>query len=152
MPPYSIAGINPFDLSYFKKFSSNKNKFFLIPTEGVEKLPLRKKINKKKNFIFFGRLIVEKGIHEYIEAAKILKKKYPNKNFYIAGPSDQKIIGQSKFSKSTLDLINKNKNIVKYLGYISNFKKIFPKMDCLVSPSYSEGISIEALSVSIEIR
>ena len=144
-----IICINPFDLNYFKKFSNNKSKFFLIPTEGVEKLPFRKKKNKKKNFIFFGRLIVEKGIYEYIEAAKIIKKKYPNKNFYIAGPSDQNMIGQSKFSKSTLDLINKNKNIVKYLGYIDNFKKIFPKMDCLVSPSYSEGAGTSVMEAML---
>ena len=25
------------------------------------------------------------------------------------------------------------------MGYIKNYKKVFPKMDCLVSPSYSEG-------------
>ena len=51
-----------------------KKKFFLIPTEGVEKINLNKKITRKKNFIFFGRLIKEKGILEYIQAAKIIKK------------------------------------------------------------------------------
>ena len=70
-----IICINPQDLDYFKKLSQEK-KFFQLPTEGVDtNLKLEKKINKKRNFIFFARLIKEKGIVEYINAAKILKKK-----------------------------------------------------------------------------
>ena len=104
-----IICINPQDLDYFKKLSQEK-KFFQLPTEGVDtNLKLEKKINKKRNFIFFARLIKEKGIVEYINAAKILKKKYPKLNFYVAGPSSQSIIGQSKFSLKTLNLINSNK-------------------------------------------
>ena len=144
-----IVCINPDDLIFYKKYSKDKNKFFFIPTEGVEKQPFRKKKNKKKNFIFFGRLINEKGIREYIEAAKFLKKKYPDKNFYIAGPTNQSIIGQSKFSKNTLKLINENKNYIKYLGYVKNYKNIFPKMDCLVSPSYSEGAGTSVMEAML---
>ena len=48
-----VTCINPYDLNYFRKFSINeKKKFFLIPTEGVEKINLNKKISQKKNFIF----------------------------------------------------------------------------------------------------
>ncbi|MBD1173040.1 glycosyltransferase [Pelagibacterales bacterium SAG-MED03] len=133
-----VICINPDDLNYFKKFSK-KDKFYLLPTEGVEKIKFREKSNNKTNFIFFGRLIKEKGILEYIEVAKKLKKKYPKKKFFIAGPSDQRIIGQSKFDDKTLELIKRNSKYVKYIGYIDNFKSIFPKMDCLISPSFSEG-------------
>ncbi len=145
-----VTCINPFDLNYFRKFSINeKKKFFLIPTEGVEKINFNKKINQKKNFIFFGRLIIEKGILEYIEAAKIIKKKYPDVNFFIAGPTDQGVIGQSKFSISTLNIINENKKYVKYMGYIENYKKVFPKMDCLVSPSFSEGAGTSVMEAML---
>ena len=120
-----ITCINPYDLNYFRKFSTNEKKFFLIPTEGVEKINLNKKINQKK-ILFFWKTIKEKGILEYIQAAKIIKKKYPGLNFFIAGPTDQSTIGQSRFNISTLKAI-KNKKYVKYLGYIKIIKKSFLK-------------------------
>ena len=144
-----IICINPKDLDYFKKLSQEK-KFFQLPTEGVDtNLKLEKKINKKRNFIFFARLIKEKGIVEYINAAKILKKKYPKLNFYVAGPSSQSIIGQSKFSLKTLNLINSNKKSLIFLDYVKDFKSIFPKMDCLVSPSYSEGAGTSVMEAML---
>ncbi len=144
-----VVCINPFDLKYFKNFSKSKNKFFQIPTEGVEKINFKKKLNKKNNFIFFGRLIREKGIVDYINMARILKKSYPKKKFFIAGPADQKTIGQSKFDQRTLELIKKNKKDIIYLGYIDNYKNIFPSMDCLVSPSYSEGAGTSVMEAML---
>lgn len=135
--------INPYDKEFFEKyFSLNKNNY-LLPTEGLEVLKRRKKsFNSKKNFIFFARLINSKGIYEYIAAAKILKKKYSHLNFYIAGPLTKNRVGQSylfyKKNQKILSLI-KNTKEVKYLGYIENYKKIFHKIDCLISPSYTEG-------------
>ena len=59
---------------------------------------------------------------DYIEAAKIIKIKYPEKNFFIAGPINQSVIGQSKFDKGTLALIKKNENYIEYLGFIKDYK------------------------------
>jgi galacturonosyltransferase len=145
-----VICINPSDLKYFKNYHKDKNKFFLLPTEGVETENLAK-INKKNNnnFIFFGRLIKEKGIKDYIEAAKIIKIKYPEKNFFIAGPINQSIIGQSKFDKGTLALIKKNENYIEYLGFIKDYKNIFPKMDCLISPSFSEGAGTSVMEAMV---
>jgi glycosyltransferase involved in cell wall biosynthesis len=130
-----IICINPDDLNYFKQVIKNENKIFLIPTEGVEKIKKTKKIfENKKNFIFSVRLIKEKGIIDYIKTTIIIKKKYPETNFYIAGPSKQSIIGQSKFDQKTLEFIKKNKKYVIFFDYIKNYKKIFPKIDCLILP------------------
>jgi galacturonosyltransferase len=134
----SIIFINPSDKKYFSNIYFQK-KMFLIPTEGLEVINLNKKKNNKKNFIFFSRLIKEKGINEYIELAKKIKSKFHNCNFYVAGPNLKEQIGQSKFDYNILEKLSKNKKYIKYLGYISNYKKIYPKMDCLVSPSYEEG-------------
>ena len=37
------------------------------------------------NFLFVGRIVSEKGIGEFIEAAKIIKKKYPKSTFTVLG-------------------------------------------------------------------
>lgn len=135
----AVIFINPYDKKFFLENMNFKYSAYTIPTEGVEYKKFTLKKNYKKNFIFFGRLIDEKGIREYVQLSKKLKKNNPNCNFYIAGPTNQSVIGQSKFNQRTLTLISKNKKYVKYLGFIENYKKIFPKMDCLISPSYQEG-------------
>lgn len=135
--------INPHDKEFFEKFFNLNENNYLIPTEGIKILKQKKKKFKlKKNFIFFARLINSKGINEYIAAAKILKKKYSHLNFYIAGPLTKNKIGQSHlFERKNQKILNliKNTKEVKYLGYIKNYKKIFNKIDCLISPSYTEG-------------
>ena len=145
-----VICINPSDLKYFKDYHKEKDKFFLLPTEGVEIKNLSKmRYNDNNNFIFFGRIIKEKGIVDYIEVAKIIKRKYPEKNFFIAGPINQSIIGQSKFDKRTLALMKKNEKHIKYLGFIKNYEDIFPKMDCLISPSFSEGAGTSVMEAMI---
>ena len=65
----TIICINPHDKKYFSGIC-DKKKLFLIPTEGVETIHSNKKQNDRKNFIYFSRLIKEKGINEYIELSK----------------------------------------------------------------------------------
>jgi galacturonosyltransferase len=146
-----ICFINPEDKNFFlKKYQLNKKKVFFIPSEGINIRHNNKKKNRKINFIFFARILKEKGIDDYLEAAKIINKKHSNTNFYVAGPSQKKNLGQT-FSLNFKDymlLLKKNK-FVKYLGYIKNYKKIFFKIDCLVAPSFTEGAGnsvLEAMS------
>ena len=68
-----IICINPDDKIFFSKYL--KKNISLIPTEGISKFKTKKKVNMKRNFIFFGRIIKEKGILEYIEVARHFKKK-----------------------------------------------------------------------------
>lgn len=133
-----IVFINPGDLNFFCKKSKLIEKSYLLPTEGLEKINYNIKINKKKNFIFFARLIFEKGIIDYLSVAKKIITKYPNCNFYIAGPISKVIVGQSK-TRKIWTLLKKNRKYVKYLGYIKDYKKIFHKIDCLIAPSKLEG-------------
>ena len=141
--------INPYD----KKDFINKRNFEkceLIPTEGIESIKYKVKNNKKINILFFARIIKQKGILDYINTARILKKKYPQLNFYIAGPIKRFIVGQSKPFNLTKEL--KNENNIKYLGYINKYEKIYSKMDCLISPSLTEGAGtsvMEALQAGL---
>ena len=134
-----IVYINPTDRNFFSKKTSLYKKSFLIPTEGTPIINLEKKGKLKKNFIFFGRLIAEKGIREYVKVAKIIKRIHPECNFYVAGPTRKKFIGQSNYDVNTLTFFKKNKKFINYLGFKKHYKEILPKMDCLISPSYEEG-------------
>ncbi len=151
--PNKVIFINPYDKIWFEKNFKILGKTYLIPTEGIELIRKKSKVNYKKNFIFFGRLIKQKGIIEYLELASILKKKDKYLNFYIAGPIDQSVIGDSKVPDNLFNKIKSNQN-VNYLGNIKSFKNIFPKMDCLISPSYTEGAGtsvMEAMSSGLYV-
>lgn len=136
----NLCFINPYDLKFFNRhYNLNKKKIFLIPTEGFDKKNIKIKKNYKKNFIFFGRIIKQKGIFDYLEAAKIIKKDFPKLNFYVAGSLSKNIIGQSSiFSKKVFKVIESSNNI-KFIKMKKNYSLIYPKMDCLISPSFTEG-------------
>ena len=133
--------INQEDEFFFrKKFRISKN-IFTIPTEGIEIINRKQSKLNNKNFLFFSRLIKEKGILEFIELAKKIHQKFSNTRFFIAGPYDKKIIGQSEnIGKKKLVTLIKKYNFIRYIGFKkSNIQNFLPTMDCLVSPSYSEG-------------
>ena len=142
--PNKVIFINPYDKIWFEKNFQIFGKTYLIPTEGIVLEKKINKVNKKKNFLFFSRLIKEKGIFEYIELANILRKKDKNLNFFIAGPISKELIGESYIPNNLLNIIESNPN-VNYLGNVNSFKNIFHKIDCLVSPSYTEGAGTSVL-------
>ncbi|UBX52504.1 glycosyltransferase family 4 protein [Acinetobacter pseudolwoffii] len=92
---------------------------------------------KNINFLFIGRLLKEKGIYEFIVAAKLVKQKYPNSTFTVLGSIDQANMGVLKQHELD-DLINTG--IIDYPGHVSNVKDWIAASDVFVLPSYREGV------------
>jgi len=89
------------------------------------------------SFIFAGRLLAEKGVYEYIAAAKKIKMIYPQISFIMLGRLDEENPGG--LSKNELqDLVEKN--IVEYPGHVDNVKDWFANASVFVLPSYREGV------------
>lgn len=106
-----------------KKFTTNNNK------------PNKKQLIK---FILVGRFLLNKGIKEYIE----MSKKFINNQkikFYILG-SNLKKKNSYAISTKILQKWLKDSNIKK-LPFTNNIVPILKEMDCLVLPSYREGMS-----------
>jgi len=96
-----------------------------------------------------GRLIGQKGVFEYISAASIVRARYPNVKFLLAGEFD-------KFHPDSIDddeLQNAiDSQTIEYLGYISDMPKMLRDIDIFVLPSYREGVPravLEAASSGI---
>lgn len=109
-------------------------------------------VNKKSNpfqFLFIGRLIKDKGIFEFVEAARIINKKYPNVTFGVLGPFWNQNLKSNTITKS--DLQNWiDEGIIDYMGEKKDVRKFIAKADCIVLPSYREGTSnilLEAASM-----
>jgi glycosyltransferase involved in cell wall biosynthesis len=84
-----------------------------------------------------ARLINAKGINEFYEAAKIIKKRYPAVSFDLIGPYDDNIDAIS------IDLFNKIKSdgIINYIGLITDVRPFIHNSSVVVLPSYyGEGV------------
>lgn len=94
--------------------------------------------NPNISFIFIARLLAEKGIHDYIRAAKIVKARYPEVNFTVLGAIDKEAFGSLK--EEELEILVRS-NIVEYPGYVSNVSEWIEKASVFVLPSYyREGV------------
>lgn len=94
--------------------------------------------NSNISFIFIARLLAEKGIHDYIKAAKIVKEKYPSVKFTVLGAIDKEALGSLK--EEELESLVKT-NIIEYPGHVSNVSEWIEKSSVFVLPSYyREGV------------
>lgn len=86
------------------------------------------------NFSFIARVMKDKGIDEYLEAAKSIKVNYPKVNFSIIGK-----IEEVKY-RSILSEYER-RGIIKYEGFNDDIIPVIEKSSCIINPSYSEGMS-----------
>ena len=94
-------------------------------------------INQPIDFLFIGRLLKEKGIHDYLAAAKIVKNKYPETQFTVLGAIDPHNLGALK--QFELDELIAS-NIINYPGHVNNVKDWVASSHVFVLPSYREGV------------
>lgn len=130
---------NKDNMNYFEKNNLlNKNtKHILLPGSGVdlnEKKVLKYPKNKNVKFLFVGRIMKDKGIENYLEAAKFLKENNSNVEFHICGYCDDDNY------KEILNNYSNNK-IVNYHGEQKVLTSFYKNSDCVVLPSYHEGMS-----------
>lgn len=95
------------------------------------------KIKKDFSFIFLGRLLREKGIFEFLEAAKEVKSYKPKTKFIVLGQIDKQ--NPTAMSEEKLQEYI-DQHIIEYLGYVKNVPDYIEESDVFVLPSYREGV------------
>lgn len=88
-------------------------------------------------FLFVGRLLREKGINEYVEAARLTKERFPETRFLVLGGLDEENPGG--LSKKELMLLVE-RNVVEYPGYVEDVPEWIRQASVFVLPSYREGL------------
>lgn len=84
------------------------------------------------------RLLKEKGVYEYVEAAKIVHSKLSNVEFLLAGTPDKD--NPNSITQAELDEWN-NTGIIKSLGHCNNISEVFSEAHIITMPSYyGEGV------------
>lgn len=85
-------------------------------------------------FLFVGRVMHEKGVDELFAAARRMKQTYGDGvEFHIVGSFEEGY-------KPLMDELEQT-GVVKYHGYQSDMKHFYAMADCVVLPSYHEGMS-----------
>jgi len=90
---------------------------------------------KETTFLFIGRLIKDKGILEYLEACKEVKKKYSDVRCLLVGPYDT---NPSALKPEELQPYI-NTGIIEYFGEQNDVRSFISQCSTFVLPSYHEG-------------
>jgi len=88
-------------------------------------------------FLFIGRLLAEKGIFEYVEAARLVKQQHPAAEFVVLGGLDEENPGGLK--REALNQLL-SEGIIEYPGHVSNVPDWIAGSSVFVLPSYREGM------------
>ena len=135
-----------------KKLELKQDDITVIPGSGYELKKTRHKSHQgvKNKIVFIGRLIKDKGIIEFIEAAKIIlsSPEYRSWSFEIIGDFDD---NPTSINKPQLDYLIGSSSI-NFKGFVSEMTEYYDEIYCVVLPSYREGLSrvlIEAGAHSI---
>lgn len=138
------------DLNYFKKLKiiTNDNTE-IVNGSGIDLVQFsfdKKASSSPIRFLLVARLIKDKGVFEYLEAARNLKKRYNNIEFHLVGYLDN---NPRRLSKNELDDIIRDK-IVIFHGRLQDVREMIKHCSVYVLPSYREGTPrsvLEAMSI-----
>lgn len=130
---------NEDDIQQLRKWKVVKpDKIKLVKGSGVhlEKFKRLDEVKGEKVVCFASRLLEEKGVYEYISAAKLLTKRGIKAKFLLAGDIDTK--NPSGLNSDDLEKIEKQ-GFVKFIGYQKDIPSLFENSHIICLPSYREG-------------
>lgn len=134
---YKVFFQNTGDRDFFVKEGLVKDNYAMLPGSGCnleqhafKPFPEGDEIR----FLFIGRVMKLKGIDQYLQAAEIIRKKYPNTKFLIAGWNEQpeymRLVEEAQKQGS-----------VEYIGFRKDIDQWIEKCHCTILPSHGgEGV------------
>ncbi len=97
-------------------------------------------------FLMIGRLLGDKGVREYADAARLLRKDYPEARFLLVGSIDE---NPNSIAASELQEWVEG-GIIEYLGSVKDVRPAITQALVFVLPSYREGTprtTLEAMAM-----
>ena len=128
------------DLNYFVKLGALDPKNACVIQGAGVKIKQNYKPQKSKKILtiaLVARMLKDKGINEFVEAARIINREKKLGNFLLVGDIDSG--NPSSLKRQTLAKWNKDK-VIEWVGWIDNVGDILKRTDILCLPSYREGL------------
>lgn len=121
----------------------------LLPGEGVDTRhfcpPDAAPQNSPIRFLLIARLLRDKGILEFVEAARILRSRSVNAHFVVLGQVDAD--SPTAIARSDVESWERE-GLLSYLGVAKDVRPFIAAADCVVLPSYREGLPRTLLEAS----
>jgi glycosyltransferase involved in cell wall biosynthesis len=149
--PREVWFLNPDDQRTFAEAGllAHPERARLLRSEGIDltQFPMMPLPSGKRHFDFIlvGRLLLDKGVAEYIAAARVIRADYPNVRFQLLGPAD--VANPSAVSEAEVQAWVAE-GVVQWLGETSDVRPFLETCDCVVLPSYREGMPRTLLEAS----
>jgi glycosyltransferase involved in cell wall biosynthesis len=111
----------------------------LLPGSGVDldRFAPAPQHNGPPTFLLVGRLLRDKGVYEFVEAARSLRGMVPSARFQLLGPIDEG--NRSAISSDQVDGWVAE-GLVEYLGTTDDVRPFIAQATAVVLPSYREGL------------
>ena len=127
---------------------SQKSEVRIVRGSGVDlyHYALAPLLSGPTSFLFVGRLLRDKGIYEYVEAARRVRAEHGGSRFLVAGwvdPNPESVTAAELESWT-------REGVIEYLGTVSDIRPSLRAAHVLVLPSYREGTPrsvLEAMSM-----
>ena len=128
---------------FLEKGLVKRTKTDLLPGSGIDLehyTPVKKGFGDTPGdgpvFLMVARLLWDKGVREYVDAARIVKKRNPETHFHLLGFLDVK--NQTAVPREDVEAWVQE-GIIEYLGTSDDVRPFLAAADCIVLPSYREG-------------
>lgn len=90
------------------------------------------------HFLMIARVLADKGVREFVEAARILKREDPRRRFTLLGHAD--VANRTAIQRAELDRWVRD-GTIEWAPPVDDVRAMIMASDCVVLPSYREGTS-----------
>ena len=119
----------------------NLGHYVPVPAAPLAQRPFR--------FLLVARMLKDKGIEEFAEAARLVRRENPAVEFHLLGATGA---GNPNGIPADKLLAWENEGLVTYLGKTDDVRPYLSAADCVVLPSYREGVPRSLLEAAAMAR
>lgn len=131
------------------------DKIRLLPGSGIDldrfvpTLPVQRPDVEGPVFLLIARLLWDKGVGEFVEAARLVKARWPAARFRLLGFLD--VENRTAVPRPAVEEWVRE-GVVEYLGHTDDVRPHIADADCVVLPSYREGTPRSLLEAAAMAR
>lgn len=140
------------DLELFvERRLARRSQAVLVPGSGIdlERFSPSRLPEGEVRFLLIGRVLRDKGMREYVAAARSLRRRFAAARFQLLGPLDQ--LNRTAITADELDAWVAE-GAVEYLGTTDDVRPFIEQATVVVLPSYHEGMPRTLLEAAAMAR
>lgn len=125
-----------------------------VPGSGIDltryqAMPPSPLFERPFRFLLVARMLKDKGIHEFVEAARMVRRQFPETQFQLLG-----FVDSANSNAISLEEIKawEEEGVIHYMGKTDDVRPFLADADCVVLPSYREGVPRSLLEAAAMAR